>query len=58
MYVGEFKGGGPNGQGTMTLTDGRKYEGEWKDGKPWNGTDYYKNGNINRMMVNGEWIKQ
>jgi len=33
-YVGEFKNGKPNGQGTMTLPDGTKYIGEWKHGKP------------------------
>ena len=33
-YVGEFKDGKPNGQGTMTLPDGTKYTGEWKGGKP------------------------
>jgi hypothetical protein len=31
-YVGEFKGGYPNGQGTMTYPSGRKYVGEWKYG--------------------------
>jgi len=24
----------------------------------WNGTSYYKNGNIIGKFVNGEWIKQ
>ena len=31
-YVGEIEYGEPNGQGTYTLSDGYKYEGEWKDG--------------------------
>ena len=31
-YVGEFKDGKPNGQGTLTLSDGTKYVGEFKDG--------------------------
>jgi len=29
-YVGEFKDGGPHGQGTVTSADGEKYVGEWK----------------------------
>ena len=37
-YIGEFKDGTfedrqPNGQGTMTYPNGRKYVGEWKNGK-------------------------
>ena len=32
-YVGEFKDGLQNGQGTETWSDGSKYVGEWKDGK-------------------------
>ena len=32
-YVGEFKNGMPNGQGTETLANGNKYVGEYKDGK-------------------------
>jgi len=30
-YVGEFKGGKANGQGTLTFADGAKYVGELKD---------------------------
>ena len=33
MYVGEFKDGEWNGQGTYIWFDGTKYVGEWKDGK-------------------------
>ncbi|KJR41606.1 hypothetical protein MCHI_002381, partial [Candidatus Magnetoovum chiemensis] len=33
-YVGEFKDGLMNGQGTLTFPDGEKYVGEFKDGKP------------------------
>ena len=57
VYVGEVMSGEPHGQGTLTLLDGRKYEGEFKDGKPWNGTLFVKNGNIFGKFVNGEWIK-
>ena len=32
-YVGEFKDGKPNGQGTVTFAIGGKYVGEFRDGK-------------------------
>jgi len=50
-YIGEFKDGffedrQPNGQGTITYPNGRKYVGEWKDGFPnGQGTITYPNGN-------------
>jgi len=31
VYVGEFRNGQPNGQGTFTAPDGTKYVGEFKD---------------------------
>ena len=55
--VGEWKNGKRNGQGTQTWLDGRKYVGEYKDGKTWNGTGYDKNGNIEVKFVNGKPIK-
>ena len=57
-YEGEYKGGIPNGQGTYTSSNGEKYEGEWKDEKPWNGTYYDKDGNIKGKFVNGKEIHQ
>ena len=33
IYVGEYKDGKKNGQGTMTYPDGNKYIGEYKDDK-------------------------
>ena len=56
-YVGEFKSGERNGQGTETYPDGSKYIGEWRNGDMWNGTSYYKNGNIKKKFVNGMMIK-
>ena len=57
-YVGEIKNRLPNGQGTMTSPNGRKYIGEFKkDGEIWNGTVYGKDGNIIYKVVNGEWIR-
>ena len=35
IYVGEVKDGERHGRGTLTLPDGEKYEGEFKDGKQW-----------------------
>ena len=55
-YKGEIENGLPNGQGTYTDPDGDKYEGEWKDGKKWNGIQYEKNGNVDEKYVNG--VKQ
>ena len=34
-----------------------EYEGEWKDGKQWNGTYYDKEGNIHSKVVNGKGQK-
>ena len=57
-YVGEFKYGKKNGQGTYTHYDGSKYVGEFKDDKRWNGTRYDKNGNIQYKIVNGKRVIQ
>ena len=57
-YVGEYKNGERNGQGTFTWNDGLKYVGKWKDGDQWNGTDYYKNGNVKGKYVNGKYAEQ
>jgi hypothetical protein len=51
-YVGEIENRKPNGQGTETW-DKNKYIGEYKDGKPWNGTYYDKYRNIIEKWVNG-----
>ena len=57
-YEGQVENGKPNGQGTYTSSNGEKYEGEWKDEKPWNGTYYDKDGNIKGKFVNGKEIHQ
>ena len=54
VYKGDVKNGKTHGQGTETLSDGRKYEGEWKGDKPWNGTGYDMYGNITTKVVNGK----
>ena len=56
-YIGEWKDGIYNGQGTRTYPWG-EYVGEWKDGKGWNGTTYDKNGNTEDKWVMGKKIKQ
>ena len=53
MYVGEFKDGQMNGQGTYTFADGDKYVGEWKDGK-YHGQGIFTNADGTKGHV-GEW---
>ena len=47
-YEGQVENGIPNGQGTITYPDGRKYVGEYKNGKIWNGqgTKTWTNGDM------------
>lgn len=33
IYKGEFRKGLPDGEGTLTFADGRKFDGEWKNGE-------------------------
>ena len=35
VYKGDVENGVPNGQGTLTSLDGRKYVGDFKDGLPY-----------------------
>ena len=59
-YVGEWKDGKEHGKGTFYHGKGQFkggwYEGEYKDGKGWNGIFYDKDGNITYKYVNGEWM--
>lgn len=51
-YTGEWKKDQPEGQGTMTGSDGTVYTGEWKDGVlNGKGTATYANGDV----YEGEW---
>ena len=43
-YVGEFKNGERQGQGTMIWANGNKYVGEFKDDEAWKGVEYDKGG--------------
>ena len=62
-YVGEYKDGLRNGQGTYTAANGNKYVGEYKDGKRnGQGTYTYANGNkyvgeFKDHNFNGQGIK-
>ena len=47
------KDGKKHGQGTYTFPDGIKYVGEFRDGKPWNGTAYDKYGNAIATVSDG-----
>ena len=53
-YEGDILNGVPNGQGTITWSDGTKYVGEYKNGKRWNGIYYDQYGNIRGKTVNGK----
>ncbi len=48
-YIGEFKNGKPNGQGTLTFANGNKYVGEFKDDK-YNGPGTYTFANGNKYV--------
>ena len=56
-YLGSWKNGEQNGQGTYSNTEGIKYVGEYKDGYRKKGKSYDKNGNILGKYSNGEYIE-
>jgi len=53
-YVGYYKDGLREGEGTWTLYDKINFVGIWKEGKRWNGTSYDEEGNEVGQYVNGE----
>jgi hypothetical protein len=63
-YIGEYRDGKRNGQGTVTWSDGVKYVGEFKDGKlngqgtlTWaNGTKYVGQFRDGKMGGTGKLI--
>ncbi len=57
-YTGEFKNGLMHGQVTQTYKNGKKREGEFRKGKPWNVKGYDKNGKIEKEWVNGKKLKK
>ena len=42
-YMGMWKLGKRHGQGTLTMSDGEKMSGEWRENKEWNITKYDAN---------------
>ena len=51
QYIGTFKNGKRNGQGTFTYPDGDKFVGEWKDDLPYRfGTYIYSSGKIEKCF--------
>ena len=52
-YEGKWKHGIYHGKGIYTFSDGIKWIGEWREDKPWNITEYSKDGKVNGKMVNG-----
>ena len=57
VYVEKWKVGTKNDQGTYTFADGREYFGEWKDGNPWLGIEYDKDGNVTAIYVEGIYVE-
>ena len=53
-YAGDWKEGEKHGQGTYYFSWGGELVGEFKENKPWNVTEFDKDGNIIEMWVNGE----
>jgi hypothetical protein len=55
-YVGDYKDGMPNGQGTLSFPNGDTYVGEWKDGMR-HGQGTFKNGDgeFEGLSFVGEW---
>ena len=48
-YVGEFKYGLPNGQGTITYANGTKFVGNFRDGSYYGlGTYTFANGTVDK----------
>jgi len=64
VYEGEFRKGWPDGEGTITFADGRKYTGEWKNGEIYGYGEYkgaeanvqkgYFKGTVNNFRYMGE----
>jgi hypothetical protein len=53
-YIGKFRNAKYNGQGILTLPDGRKVIGEFREDKPWKVSLFDKKGNIKMKWVNGK----
>ena len=58
QYIGEWKDGRKDGQGTFTLVSGSEYIGEWKNDQPHGqGTLTWSDGRIQKgIWVNGKYL--
>ena len=52
IYVGNILSGKAQGEGMKTYLDGSKFEGEFKNDRPYKGVVIYPNGN----KLSGNWI--
>ena len=57
VSVEERKAGTRTVQRTYTWSDGRRYVGEWKNGNPWLGIEYDKDGNVTAIYVEGIYVE-
>ncbi|MCL1911734.1 MAG: hypothetical protein FWG13_05975 [Leptospirales bacterium] len=55
-YAGQWKDDKYHGQGTETYMDDSKYVGKWKDGGQDEGVIYTKDGEVDGIVQNGNWI--
>lgn len=53
IYEGEYKDGETHGQGSFSFPDGKKGVGEFRENKPWNITEFDKDGKIIGDYVEG-----
>jgi hypothetical protein len=53
-YVGQYKAGLREGQGTWTLYDGSKFVGIWKNNRKWEGKSFDEEGKEIGKYLNGE----
>ena len=58
MYGGAFKADMFVGEGALSLVDGSKLEGEFKDDELWNGSETDKDGNVTATYSDGVSYKK
>ena len=56
VYVEERKAGRTIGQ-HVHMVRWKQYVGEWKDGNPWLGIEYDKDGNLTAIYVEGIYVE-
>ena len=53
-YTGQFKNGRAHGRGVLVLSNGVRFDGLFRNGKKWWGTEFYKRGKIVASFSNGK----